>query len=81
LTSLITDDSLLVRLFIQKLKLSFGPEKPESQRIEDMKQNLQREKEIMDQLAEIEQQNAMNAVNAGQSKKAEKPPAKAAKNA
>ncbi len=35
--SLITDDTILVNLFIQKLKLTFAPEKSEQAKIEEIK--------------------------------------------
>ena len=45
---LITDDTLLVNLFIQKLKLTFPQEKPEAVMIEEIKSNLAKEKEILE---------------------------------
>jgi len=48
LTSLIPDDSLLVNLFIQKLKLTFPSEKSEAAKIEEIKANMAKEKEILD---------------------------------
>ncbi|CDW87464.1 mitogen-activated protein kinase organizer [Stylonychia lemnae] len=74
LVSMIQDDSLLIRLFIQKLKLSFPQDKPEQVKIEEIKLNIQKEKEILEQLAELEQQNA--AVGGAQDKKGKAPPAK-----
>jgi hypothetical protein len=37
LVSLIQDDSLLVKLFIQKLKLTFPKEKSEAEKVEELK--------------------------------------------
>lgn len=56
--SLITDETLLVNLFIQKLKLTFPPEKSEQAKVEEIKQNMAKEKEILEQLAELEAANA-----------------------
>jgi hypothetical protein len=43
LTALISDDQVLVNLFIQKLKLTFPAEKSEEAKIEEIKQNLVKE--------------------------------------
>lgn len=56
---MITDDSLLIRLYIQKLKLSFPQDKPEAVKIEEIKQNLQREKELLEQIMDLESQGAV----------------------
>ena len=48
LVSMITDDSLLVRLFIQKLKLTFPLEKSEQAKQDEILHNLAKEKEILD---------------------------------
>lgn len=40
LTSLVKDEKILVRLFIEKLRLSFPQDKSEEAKIEEMKQNL-----------------------------------------
>lgn len=45
---MIKDDTLLVKLFICKLKLTYPNEKSEEQKIEEIKANIQREKEIME---------------------------------
>lgn len=58
LVALVNDDKLLVRLFVQKLKLTFPQEKSEESRIEEIKQGLLKEKELMEQLAELEAANA-----------------------
>lgn len=79
--SLITDDSLLVNLFIQKLKLTFPHEKSEASKIEEIKANLAKEKEILEQLAELEAANAGGDPKAAAGKGAKAPPAKGGKGA
>ena len=59
LTGLVTDDYLLVNLFIQKLKLTFQPDnRSEQAKLEEIKANILKEKEILEQLAELEAANA-----------------------
>ena len=72
LTAYVTDETLLLNLFIQKLKLTFPVDKSEQAKIEDIKSNILKEKEILEQLAELE------AANAGADPKAKgkAPPAK-----
>lgn len=76
---LITDDSLLVNLFIQKLKLTFPQEKSEAAKIEEIKSNLAKEKDILEQLAELEAANAGGDPKAAAGKGAKAPPAKGGK--
>jgi hypothetical protein len=48
LTSLIPDDHLLVSLFIQKLKLTFPADKSEQAKIEEIKQNIAKEEQLLE---------------------------------
>jgi hypothetical protein len=82
LTALVTDETLLINLFIQKLKLTFPHEKSEQAKVDEIKANMAKEKEILEQLAEIE---AANAAGGGDPKaaaaKGKAPPAKGGKGA
>lgn len=55
------DEKLLVQLFIQKLKLTFPADKTEEAKLEEIKQGLAKEKELLEQLAELEAANAAGA--------------------
>lgn len=52
------DDELLVNLFIEKIKLTFEADKSSEISEAEIVASLKREKEILSQLAEIEQANA-----------------------
>jgi len=41
------DDDLLVRLFIAKLKLTYAKEKTEEQIVEELKQNIIKERDLL----------------------------------
>jgi len=58
LVSRISDDQLLVRLFLAKLKLSFPADKSKDEIISEMKNNLTKEKELIEQIKEIDLANA-----------------------
>jgi len=72
---LVTDDSLLINLFIQKLKLTFPADKSEEAKLEEIKQNIIREEKILEELAELEAANAAGG-DPAKAKGAKAPPAK-----
>lgn len=69
LVNLIEDDELLVRLFAEKLKLMFHKDKEESVKEEEMKASITKEKELLAQLKEIEEQNRLTSPDPKAAKK------------
>lgn len=69
LVSRISDDQLLVRLFLAKLKLSFPADRSKDEIIQEMKNNLNKEKELREQIKEIEAANANQAQDPKAAKK------------
>lgn len=77
LISLVSDDSLLVKLFIQKLKLTFDAASPDQKaKQQKMKDNLMKHKELMQELEEAKSQDgsALDLKAKGKGAKASKTP-------
>ena len=63
LINLITDDSLMVKLFIEKLKLTFSKDTSDSLKETKMREQIAKEIELIEQLNEIKEHNAALAAD------------------
>ena len=80
LPNVVFNDDILVNLFVERLKLAYaGPDAAKGQSKEELEEGIKREKEIVAQLAEIDESLASLAASDQTKKAAAKPPPKGAK--